>query len=211
MTGDTTPARKPAVSAIVLAGGKSSRFGKDKAFLLLDGQPLVARTVHQLAALSDDLIVVTNDLERYEPLDLPARLLPDERPGEGSLMGIYSGLKAARHSHALAVGCDMPFLSLPLLQYMLPLTDGYDVVIPRPAGMLEPLHALYGKACLPAMARLLEQGRRQIIAFFHEVRVRYVEEGEIDRFDPHHRSLLNVNTTEDWDLVQRLFTGHTRQ
>jgi molybdopterin-guanine dinucleotide biosynthesis protein A len=210
MTGDTAPIPKPAISAIVLAGGKSSRLGKDKAFLLLDGQPLVALTVHQLATLSDDLIVVTNDPARYEPLELPARLLPDERPGEGSLMGIYSGLKAAHHSHALVVACDMPFLNLPLLQYMLPLADGYDVVIPRLEGMLEPLHAVYSKACLPAMARLLEQGERQIIAFFHEVRVRYVEEDEVDRFDPHHLSFLNVNTTEDWDLVQRLSTGHAR-
>jgi molybdenum cofactor guanylyltransferase len=189
---------------VILAGGQSRRLGQDKAFLMLDGQPLVARTAHRLAALSDDLIVVSNDPARYEPLGLPARLLPDERPGEGSLMGIYSGLKAARYSHAVVVACDMPFLNLALLRTMLPLANGYDVVIPRLDGLLEPLHAIYGQACLPAMARLLERGQRQIIAFFHEVRVRYVEEDEVDRFDPQHLSFLNVNTPEDWERVQEL-------
>ncbi len=191
-------------SVVILAGGKSSRLGKDKSFLLVDGQPLVARVVEKLSLLSDDLVVVTNNPVRYEPLALPARLVPDERRGEGSLMGLYSGLKAARHSQVLAVACDMPFLSLPLLRYMLPLAEGHDVVIPRVRGYLEPLHAVYSTTCLPAMARLLAEGQHQIIAFFHEVQVRYVEEDEVDRYDPHHLSFINVNTPEDWERVQQL-------
>jgi molybdopterin-guanine dinucleotide biosynthesis protein A len=170
----------------------------------MDGQPLLARTVQTLAPLSDDLIVVANDVRRIEDLELPARLIPDERPGVGSLMGIYSGLKVARYPRALAVACDMPFLNLPLLRYMLPLAAGHDVVIPRIGQWLEPLHAVYSRACLPAMARLLEQGRRQIIAFFDQVRVRYVEEAEIEPFDPAHISFVNVNTLEDWERVQNL-------
>ncbi len=204
MGAQTEPMVPISVSAIVLAGGQSSRFGRDKSLLVLDGQPLLAQIVDRLATLSDDLIVVTNRPERYHALSLPVRLLPDERPGEGSLMGIYSGLKAARHSHALVVACDMPFLNLALLRYMIGLAEGYDVVIPRVEGLLEPLHAIYGKACLPAMGRLLEQGQRQIIAFFHEVRVCYVEEEVVDRFDPQHLSLININTRQDWERVQQL-------
>jgi molybdopterin-guanine dinucleotide biosynthesis protein A len=191
-------------SAVVLAGGQSSRLGQDKSFLVLDGLPLIAAVVKKLSRLSDDLVVVTNDPERYELLGMPARLVPDERPGEGSLMGIYSGLKAARHPRALAVACDMPFLNLPLLRYMLPLAEGHDIVIPRIDGYLEPLHAIYGKACLPAMARLLAEGRRQIIAFFPSVRVRYVDTDEVDRFDPHRLSFVNVNTPGDWERAQQL-------
>jgi molybdopterin-guanine dinucleotide biosynthesis protein A len=202
--GGSAALAEQAISVLVLAGGQSSRLGENKAFLLLDGQPLVARTVHKLAALSDDLVIVANDRERYEALDLPVRLVPDERPGVGSLMGIYSGLRAARNRHALVVGCDMPYLNLALLRYMVPLADDHDVVIPRVGGFLEPLHAIYGRACLPAMKRLLDRGRRQIIAFFDEVRVRYVEEGEVDRFDPQHLSFVNVNTRQDWDRVQGL-------
>jgi len=91
---------------------------------MLDGQPLVVRTIDRLAALSDDLLVVTNEAARFESLGLPVRLVPDQRPGEGALMGIYSGLRVARHPHALVVACDMPLLSLPLLRYMLPLANG---------------------------------------------------------------------------------------
>ena len=195
-----------AASAIVLAGGASVRLGADKAFLVVDGRPLVARIVDILAVLSDDLIVVTNMPDRYAALDLPARVVPDERPGEGSLMGIYSGLLTARYAHALIVGCDMPFLNADLLRYLLRLAPGYDVVIPRVGDLLEPLHAVYSRDCLPLIAPLLHAGRRQIVAFFSQARVRYVDEPEIDPFDPHHLSFLNVNTPADWARAQDLLS-----
>lgn len=194
----------PEISAVVLAGGKASRLGMDKAFLLLDGQPLVARTVSTLSQLSDDIIVVTNDPARYGCLSLSVRLVPDQRPGVGALMGLYSGLKAATNPYAIVVACDMPFLSLPLLRYMASLTEGYDVVIPRLGSWQEPLHAVYGKSCLPSIARQLEQGRRMIVSFFGDVRVRYIKKAEIQRFDRQNRSFLNVNTPEDWDRVRSL-------
>lgn len=189
---------------MILAGGQSRRLGTDKAFLSVDGQPLVARTLESLAPLSDDRLIVTNTPEAFEGLNLLARLIRDERPGVGSLMGIYSGLKAACYANALVVACDMPFLSLPLLRFMIPLAAGYDVVIPRIGGLAEPLHAIYSRTCLAPMARLLDKGQRKIIAFFHEVRVRYVEEAEIDLLDPHHLSFLNVNTVEDWRSAKKL-------
>lgn len=191
-------------SVVILAGGQSQRLGRDKALLEVDGQPLIRRTVQLLSALGDDLIIVTNHPARYEPLALPARLIPDEQPGFGALMGVYSGLKAARHPYALAVACDMPFLNLDLLGYMRSLVEGQDVVIPRSGELLEPLHAIYGRACLPAMKRKLDQGCRQVIAFFPEVRVRHVEEDEIRRFDPQSLSFVNVNTLEDWVRVRAL-------
>jgi molybdopterin-guanine dinucleotide biosynthesis protein A len=195
---------KALISVIVLAGGQSRRLGLDKSLLEIEGQPLIARTVQTLADLSDDLIVVTNQPERYESLTLEARFVPDEKRGMGSLMGIYSGLKIARHDHALAVACDMPFVNLALLRYMVPLAEGHDVVIPRVDAFLEPLHCIYGKGCLPYMARLLDQGRRQIIAFLSEVRVRYVEKQELAVFDPEGLSFVNVNTPQDWEAVQAM-------
>lgn len=201
---------EPSVSAVVLAGGRSRRLGQDKSLLVVDGQPLITRTVAKLTALSDDLVVVTNSPERYEPYALPVRFVPDERRGVGALMGVYSGLKAARHSHALVVACDMPFLNVSLLRYMQglvifqPTAERRDVIIPRIGGFLEPLHAVYGKTCMPVMERLLEQGQRQIIAFFPDVQVRYVEGQEIDRHDPLHLSFVNVNTQEDWLRVREM-------
>jgi len=200
-----------AVSAVILAGGQSRRLGRDKASLLLDGQPLLTRTVHTLSVLSDDLIVVTNRPEQYDDWDLPARFVPDERRGVGALMGVYSGLKAARHPRALALACDMPFLNPDLLRHMLSRTNDCDVTIPRLGEFLEPLHAIYRKTCLPALAALLEQNRRQIIAFFPQVRVCHLEKDEIERFDPLHLSFVNVNTPENWTQVQELLAEQKRE
>lgn len=193
-----------AVSAIVLAGGESRRLGRDKCMLPIEGQPLLARTLSLLASLAGDLVVVSNDPHRATHLGVPVRLVPDQQPGVGALMGLYSGLEAARHERAVAVACDMPFLNLPLLRFMIGLAVDYDVVLPRLGDLVEPLYAVYGKGCLRPMERHLALGRRRIIAFFDEVRVRYVEQAEIERYDPRHLSFLNVNTPEDWQRVQAL-------
>lgn len=211
MTAGNVSASQLPVSIVVLAGGQSRRFGQDKSLLELAGQPLIVRAVTRLAPLSDDLIVVANEPGRYESLDLPVRFEADRVRGMGSLMGIYSGLVAARHRHALVVACDMPFLSEALLRYMIPLADGFDVVIPRVGRMLEPLHAIYSRACLPYMAKLLEDRQRKIIAFFDEVRVRCVEAHEIARFDPEHLSFFNVNRPEDWQHAQEIHTRSGRE
>lgn len=195
----------PRASAVILAGGESHRLGKDKALLEIDGQSLLSRTVQKLAALSDDIIVVSGNPGDYEHLALDVRFVADERPGMGALMGVYSGLSAARHTSALAVACDMPFLDLELLRYMVAMSPGYDAVVPRLEGnLLEPLHAVYGKRCLPFMAQLLAQGRRRIAAFFDDVEVFYVEEPIIAKLDPLHLSFLNVNTPADWQRVQSI-------
>jgi molybdopterin-guanine dinucleotide biosynthesis protein A len=193
-----------AISAVVLAGGESRRLGRDKCTLLVGGRPLLQRTLALLSSLADDLIVVSSDPGRVTDLAPAVHLVPDEQPGVGALMGLYSGLKAARHERAVAVGCDMPFLNLPLLRYMISQAPGYDLVLPRLGDLLEPLHAVYGKGCLPHMERHLGLGERRILAFFDEVRVRYVERTEIERYDPQHLSFLNVNTPQDWQRVQSL-------
>ncbi len=189
---------------MVLAGGQSRRLGTDKALLPILGRPLIVRAVASLGELTDDLLVVTNSPARYEQLGLPARFVADEQPGYGSLMGVYTGLKQARYPHALVVACDMPFLSLPLLRYMVSLAAGCDVVVPAVGDWLEPLHAIYGKACLGPIERMLEAGERKIVRFFPEVRVRVVQEAEIDRLDPQRLSFLNVNTPEDWDTIRAI-------
>jgi molybdopterin-guanine dinucleotide biosynthesis protein A len=194
------------ISVVILAGGQSRRLGHDKSLLELAGQPLIGRAVARLAPLGDDLVVVANDPGRYAHLDLPVRFVADRIRGMGSLMGIFSGLTAARHSRGLVVACDMPFLNLDLLQYMIPLSGSNDVVIPRLGRMLEPLHAIYSKACLPHMGELLDRHERKITAFFGKVRVRYVEEVEIDRYDPEHLSFFNVNQPEDWRRARRIHT-----
>jgi molybdopterin-guanine dinucleotide biosynthesis protein A len=190
------------VSGIVLAGGQSSRLGIDKSLVNVNGQSLIEQIVAKLDRLSSDVIIVTNSPEKHDHLG--ARLVGDIYPGKGSLGGIYSGLRAATNAYSLVVACDMPFLDLNLLRYMILLARGHDVVIPRIKGLTEPLHAIYSKSCLEPIDRLLARGGFKIIDFFSEVRVRYVEEGEVDIFDPHHLSFFNVNTPSDLEELKEL-------
>ena len=190
------------VSGIVLAGGQSSRLGTDKSFVNMNGQPLIEQIVAKLARLSDDVIIVTNSPEKYDHLEV--RVVGDIYPGKGALGGIYSGLKSAANTHSLVVACDMPFLDLNLLRYMILLARGHDVVIPRVGGLPEPLHAIYSKRCLEPIDRLLARGGLKIIDFFPEVRVRYVEEDEVDIFDPQHLSFFNVNVPGDVEEMKKL-------
>ena len=196
----------PPTSAIVLAGGLSRRMGQDKRRLRLhgdNGPTLLEHTVATVAAVCAEVVVVLNDPEGWA--DLPARLVPDAYPDGGALGGIYSGLAAATHNYALTVACDMPFLNVSLLRAMLARPRNYDVLVPRsprPGSArnnldVEPLHAIYGKACLEPMRETLESGRRQIAAFFPQVRVAYVEPEESLRYDAQGRSFMNVNTPEE--------------
>lgn len=200
-------------SAIVMAGGLSRRLGQDKRRLRLwgDGGPtLLEQTVRVVARLCADVVVVLNDPAEWA--GLPARLVPDLYADGGALGGIYSGLSAAAHDYALAVACDMPLLNAGLIRSMLARPRDYDVLAPRTPNPgaarnkldVEPLHAIYGKGCLGPMRDTLESGRRQIAAFFPQVRVAFVELEEIRHYDPAGRSFLNVNTPEQLVEAERL-------
>ncbi len=198
----------PESSAIILAGGKSRRLALDKALLMLNGEWLLARIVSTLATLSDDLLVVANDAQHLE--QLAARIVPDVYPGTGPLGGIYAGLRAMRHDRGFVVACDMPLLNLALLRYLIQLSRESDVVLPRIGDKTEPLHAVYTKTCLRPIEDSLKRGDRRIVAFFAEVRVRYVEQEEIEVFDPHHLSFFNINTAEELALARRLIAHRDR-
>jgi molybdopterin-guanine dinucleotide biosynthesis protein A len=193
------------LTGVVLAGGQSRRLGTDKASLLFDGKTLLARTVETLAPLCREVIVVTNSPQAHA--HPAARLVGDLLPGMGSLGGIYSGLMAANTAHSLVVGCDMPFLNPKVIIYLASLAPGFDVIMPRRQKLLEPLHSIYSKPCLPFIKDLLDRRHLRIFDFLPHVRVRYVEESELAPWDPDHRSFLNINTPQDLAQVQALFVG----
>ncbi len=190
------------LSAIILAGGQSRRLGTDKAFVEVGGLPLLERVIARLRQLSDDLHIVT--AQPGSCAHLGVQVVRDTWPGMGSLGGIHTGLQVARYSRALVVGCDMPFLSLPLLRSMACLAGEYDVVMPQLDGLLEPLHAVYAKACLAPIEEMLRAGNLRIRCFLDCVRVRYLERPEVEALDPQHLSFFNVNTPQDLELARRL-------
>ncbi|MCK6628692.1 MAG: molybdenum cofactor guanylyltransferase [Anaerolineae bacterium] len=191
------------VSIAILAGGQSKRMGRDKAFLEVGGRPVIERVIGQVQTLTDDLFISTNSPEKYAHLGLP--LVPDIYPDKAALGGLYSVIQAARHAHVLVVACDMPFLKVALLQYLIDLAPQADVVVPL-INPLQPetLHAVYSKNCLPAIERRVLADQLRLIGFFADVTVRYVEREEIIEFDPEFHSFVNMNTPEDWHRVQAI-------
>ena len=180
--------------------------GRDKALEPIGGQPLIRRVVERAGGICDEVLVVVADEARGAalPLEEACRVVVDRYPGTGSLGGIFSGLDAAGHSWALAVACDMPFLNLDLLRRMVALRGNNDAVVPVIDGRPEPTHALYSKACLSSIEPRLISGDLKISGFFDDVRVRYVNQDEVQSLDPEYLSFFNVNTPQDLDRALAL-------
>ncbi len=194
------------ISVIVLAGGASQRMGANKALLPLgDNETLIGRVVANLRVLSDDIVLVSNTPELYA--DLPVRHCIDRFKGAGPLAGLHAGLLTAQHRWAFVAACDMPLVDHRLVRYMMLHTEGYDAVAPRIDQAVEPLHALYSQACLPAIEGSLQAGQRRMISFYPAVRVRYIEGREIAIFDREGRTFANANTPEDWERLRALIAS----
>ena len=188
------------VSAIILAGGKSQRLGKSKALATIHGKTLIERVTERLRPLVSQLLIVTSPEQAGWLAADEAEVLVDLYPGKGSLVGIYTGLLAARYSHNIVVACDMPFLNTELLRYMIELSQDFDAVVPRLGeGWVEPLHAIYAKSCLDSIKRQLERNQLPVNSFLDSVRVRYVERAECQRLDPQLLSFFNINYPADLD------------
>lgn len=189
------------VSAAIMAGGKSRRMGRDKAWLDVgDGRPIVRRVIDVLSAVADEVFLVAND-ERYTTLGL--RVVPDRFAAGGVLGGIATGVGAATHERVLVAACDMPFLRPEVFRLLVERSDGYDAVVPRIGDEYEALHALYTKMCLPPMERALGAGKMRVLSFFGDVRLRVLEADELRTVDPDLRSFTNVNTPEELAAATR--------
>jgi len=194
------------ISGIILAGGKGLRLGRDKALETINGRDLLHRVVSRLSFLESDIVIVATEKQCLSWFgDYPGvKIVTDIYPDKGPLGGIYTGLVTSDTRYNLVVACDMPFLSQPLLGYMVQLSANFDLVIPRWNGLVEPLHAVYSKDSLAAMESTLKQGILSVTKLLSLVRVRYVEAEEIERFDPKHLSFFNVNTEADLAMAKEI-------
>jgi molybdopterin-guanine dinucleotide biosynthesis protein A len=183
------------VTGLILAGGKSSRYGTNKALVEVDGALLIERVVRVMKAVFQEVILITNTPEDYSFLELP--MVGDLIKGLGPVGGIYTGLVTISSDAGFFVACDMPFLNGGLLRHMVKAREGFDAVVPRVGWMLEPLHALYTKSCLPAIKSLIDSHDFQILRCFQKIRVRYMDEEELRAFDPELWSLFNINKPQD--------------
>jgi len=183
------------MTGIILSGGKSSRMGTDKAFLEINGERIIDRTVRLFQQLFSEIILVTNDPALY--LDQDVTLVTDIYKRKGPLGGLYAGLFYASFEHVFLCACDMPYLNAKFIRYMMEKAEGYDIVIPETSEGLFPLHAIYSRRGLASIKNLLKGDRLKMTGCFKGMRVLFVPESVIRNYDPDGWMFLNVNTERD--------------
>ena len=197
------------INCIILAGGKSKRFGHDKVLEKIGNTNLLEQVISRIDPLSKEIIIVTAKERSFVQLanHPKVKIVTDIFPGQGSLGGIYTGLVTSKSFYNLVVAADMPFLNVSLLRYMIKVADGYDFILPKINNWYQPLHAIYSRNCISPIEAILEQGKKVIVELFNYVKIRYVEAGEVDKFDPQHLSFFNINTIEDMERAKKISGG----
>lgn len=188
-------------TAVVLAGGKSTRMGVDKAFVkFYKDRMLLENAVNLMKKVFSEVIVSANGT--IPGLDVLA--IVDKYPGHGPLGGIHAALSSSAYYYNFVVACDMPFINTKLAAYMYEIAYGYDVVVPKIEEFYQPLFAVYSKNCLDAIEAQLKDMRNKIIDFYDKVSVRYVELAELNKFGDHQSIFFNVNTPHDLEKARMI-------
>jgi len=198
----------PVALGYILAGGGSTRFGRDKALVEIDGKPLVSRMRELLASVTSGVTLVAAPGKHG---NLGLRTLTDRWPGEGPLGGIVTALMNTAETREAAewnliVGCDMPFLTREWLNYLTErsLASRAEVVVPRSASGLEPLCACWRTSGAETLRRAFESGVRKVTEAMKQLQMEIVDESEWKRFDSAGRLFWNMNTAADYDEVKKV-------
>lgn len=183
------------LAGVVLCGGKSRRMGRDKSLIPFDGRPLFLHVADRLAQVAQPVLLAPGTSGRlitddYEQLD-------DAIADAGPLGGIVGALNASPHPLVAVVAADMPLMSPAVLELLVSLHSGEQVVYPMTADGAQPLHAVYSIDALPAMGAALKEGRLGMRALLNELSGRAVEAATWREVDPTGRFALNVNREED--------------
>ncbi len=196
----------PALAGIVLAGGRSSRMGRDKASLVFDGTPLLQRTIDALAAVVDEIVVVRAPGQALPEATSarPLRVVEDPVAGEGPLQGIATGLGAATAPVALVVGVDMPFLRPALLRLLGErVTPEHRWVLPIAQHRPQPLCSAFARDALAVVQAHLDAGDRAPMVVAAELGFVRLQEQDWRDADPGGWSFVDVDTPEDFAEAER--------
>lgn len=187
-------------AAAILAGGRATRLdGIDKGLLEIHGQAILERQLQLLRALFDEVFLVANDPAPYLRFDVA--IVGDRVAGCGPIGGLEAALAFAAAPRVFLCACDMPELRAETIRLVVAGHEGADIVVPIVDGRPEPLHARYGKSCLPAIQRSITAGKFKMTAFFSDLTVARVEEAALRAVDADLRFLRNINTAADAQAV----------
>jgi molybdopterin-guanine dinucleotide biosynthesis protein A len=193
------------ITGVILAGGQSRRMGSDKRFVRIGEQTLLEGTISVCEQVFTEVLIVVGSPHRELP-NLSPRVVTDLIPNCGSLGGLYTGLSYASCPHVFVVACDMPFLDAVVIRRFVALDRHADLLMVRLAQGLQPMHAVYSKACLPYLKRMIESGILKIQSLAEErgLAVHVVSEEAMRSISPQLLSFLNVNTPGDLEFARKL-------
>ena len=194
------------LTAFVLAGGKSTRMGRDKALLEFDGETLLAHSL-KLARLVAPEVRIIGDAKKFAPW---GDVVEDIYPEHGPLGGIHAALAGTPTDLNLVLPIDMPLLHAVFLEFLIhkAIENPAVVTVPRTAGRLHPLCATYRKGFVAIAKRSLEANRNKIDTLFTEVATQIIEEEEIVENGFSASLFRNVNTPQDWLELQSLSSSN---
>ncbi len=198
-------------SAIILAGGPSKRFGKDKGLVKLKGKVLVRYLLEKVARIVDEkVIVVGSNAQKntFSPLfEHVADVIVDKYDGHSPLIGALTGFETVQSDYSLLLPCDTPFLSRKIATLLLDVCMGRSATIPRwPNGWIEPLQAAYNtKSAIVATKKALNQGKRDMLSMINYLHgVRYISTLVLQELDPELFTFFNINTFEDLEKAESI-------
>lgn len=192
------------VTGVLLAGGKSTRMGQDKRFLPIGDRTLLERGLCTLRSLLQHVCIVIAQDSPFLTANVP--VLRDVVSHCGSLGGLYTGLREASTAHIFVAACDMPFLNVDLIKYMIGLKEQADIVVASWNNRIQPTHAVYSKRCTPILEDMIRTRKIKIQAAFQHpsLAVRFMTESEVRQIDPEGRSFLNINNPADLEAARLL-------
>ncbi|HWP96613.1 MAG TPA: molybdenum cofactor guanylyltransferase [Syntrophomonadaceae bacterium] len=180
------------ISGIILAGGKSSRMKFNKAFARLHNQTVIEILVKKFTQFFSETIIISNDPELFT--EMGVRVFQDIIPSQGPVSGIHAGLNYANHETVFICGCDMPFVNLDMVDYLMSRLGNHDSVVPEIHGHLQPTAAIYNRKCLPVFTESLQQDHLKLTWLFREeLDAVVVQAQELERFGDVSQMFFNIN------------------
>jgi len=181
-------------SIAILAGGRSSRFGSEKAFAPFLGRRVIDFVLKACFESGADIYIIAN---RYKYSQLGFPTFSDHYQGLGPLAGIHSALKNIQDERILIVGCDMPLLNPCLIEWMLRLKREEQITIPEYEGKLQPLHAIYSRSLLPLIEKRLQQKKLSLYELLGESSYYKISQKHVVPYCPHGLCFASTNTKEE--------------
>jgi molybdopterin-guanine dinucleotide biosynthesis protein A len=192
------------MSAIILAGGGSTRFGQNKGLIKLIEKPLILHALDKISSVVDNTVIVVKSKEQKkifkEAIKRKAEIIIDKDKRQTPLVGSLAGFKVVQNEYALLLPCDAPFLSIKILKFLLEICGESFATIPKwPNSHIEPLHAVYHvKTATKAIETALNNGKLNMRSMISNMyRVRYISTLILQKFDPQLQTFFNINTVDD--------------